>query len=78
MDCVTGLKEPLNLEGNWQRPKTDLQVGPETEEGGCAELRAWGLDEGEGDGECDHEVMLATMCEALGMGQALSEARFID
>lgn len=32
-------------------------MGLETVEG------AWGLDDGESDGECDHEVMLATMHE---------------
>lgn len=61
LDCVIGLKEPLNLEGNWQRPKPDLQVGPEAKEEGFRELRAWGLDESEGDWECDDEVMLATV-----------------
>lgn len=39
MDCVIGLKEPLNLEGNWRRIKADLQVGLEAEKGGCKELR---------------------------------------
>lgn len=39
MDCVIGLKEPLNLEGNWRRTKADLQVGPEAEKGDCKELR---------------------------------------
>lgn len=29
MNCVIGLKKPLNLEGNRKRPKLDLQVGPE-------------------------------------------------
>lgn len=39
VDCVIGLKEPLNLEGNWRRTKADLQVSPEAEKGGCEELR---------------------------------------
>lgn len=39
VDCVIGLKEPLNLEENWRRTKSDLQVGPGAEKGGCKELR---------------------------------------
>lgn len=39
VDCVIGLKEPLNLEGNRRRTKLDLQVVPEAEKGGCKELR---------------------------------------
>lgn len=72
MDCVTGLKEPLNLEGNWRRTKADLQVGPGAEKEGCKELRTWALDKDEGDGECDSDVFSTNTYGVLSMSQAQS------
>lgn len=45
-------------------------MGPETEEG------AWRLDDGESDGEFDHEVMLATMHEGAWPGPGSEQGMF--
>lgn len=38
MDCVTGLKNPLNLEVNWRRSKPGWQQGSEGKKGSCRKL----------------------------------------
>lgn len=63
----------LRSHWTWKGVGRDLSptcTGPETEEG------AWGLDDGESDGEFDHEVILATMHEGAWPGPGSEQGTF--